>query len=190
MGYALAEAARDAGAQVTLVSAPTTLEHPCGVQIVPVRTAKEMGEAVLDRAGDTDVLVMAAAVADFRPISSADQKIKKTDSSLVLELERTQDVLAAVATLTTSERPRVVVGFAAETENVIQNARRKLRAKQLDMLVANDVSATDSGFGVETNRVTLLMADGQAHELPLLTKTEVAERVMERVATLWMSESG
>jgi phosphopantothenoylcysteine decarboxylase/phosphopantothenate--cysteine ligase len=186
MGYALAEAARDAGAQVTLVTAPTGLAAPFGVQTVPVRTSAEMAEAVLGRLDETEALIMAAAVADYRPREAAAHKIKKGEGDLTLTLERTADILAAVAERrAASERPLVVVGFAAETRDVLENAAAKMRAKRLDLMVANDVSASDSGFEVDTNRVVLLRPDAEPEALPLMTKFEVAEQILARVATLW-----
>lgn len=185
MGYALAEAARDAGASVSLISAPTGLPAVLGVDTVPVRTAAEMYAAVMQRREQTDALIMAAAVADYRPARQAAQKIKKKGAELRLELEPTQDILAAVGAARADGHPGVVVGFAAETENLLQNAAEKLGRKRLDMIVANDVSAADSGFEVDTNRVTLLYADGRQEALPLLTKFEVAEQIVQRVAQLW-----
>lgn len=185
MGYALAEAARDMGAQVTLVSAPTCLPPVFGVEMLHVRTAAEMYRVVMEHLLRADVLVMAAAVADYRPKRVAAQKIKKGTEGLVLELERTEDILEAVAKARPSlGRPRVVVGFAAETEDLLKNAREKLHRKKVDLLVANDVSAPDSGFGTETNRIVLL-APGKKEEVwPLLPKFEVAERVLAQVAAL------
>lgn len=191
MGYALAEAARDYGAQVTLVTAPTGLPPVYGVDTVPVRTAAEMHDAVIDRLDSTDVLIMAAAVADYRPAHTAEHKIKKQDGELVLRLERTVDILAAVAKRRTGPADgKIIVGFAAETENLLENARDKLLRKRLDLLVANDVSASDSGFEVATNRVTLLTPDGAPDPLPLLPKEEVAERILDRVAALWRASHG
>jgi len=183
MGYALALAARDAGARVTLISAPCCLEDPYGVEFIAVRTAVEMHQAVLTHAAGADALLMAAAVADYRPAFVAPEKMKKTPGNLTLELERTPDILASVAEMGTT-RPRLVVGFAAETEQVLANAQSKLARKKLDMIVANDVSATDSGFGVDTNRVTLLTLDGKQQELPLMSKDEVAERIIAAIASI------
>jgi phosphopantothenoylcysteine decarboxylase/phosphopantothenate--cysteine ligase len=195
MGYALAEAARDAGATVTLISAPTGLPPVYGVEMVAVRTAADMHAAVLGRTAETDVLVMAAAVADYRPAQVAEQKIKKGEGGLVLALERTVDILQAVAAAreTTrvpahTPRPGLVVGFAAETENLLANAHGKLTRKRLDMIVANDVSSADSGFEVQDNRVTLLTPDGAPEALALMSKVEVAERVMARIAELWKAK--
>ncbi|HUV93398.1 MAG TPA: bifunctional phosphopantothenoylcysteine decarboxylase/phosphopantothenate--cysteine ligase CoaBC [Anaerolineae bacterium] len=185
MGYALAEAARDCGAQVRLINAPTSLKPLYGVEMIPVRTAGEMYDQVMGCLDDTDILIMAAAVADYRPTRAASQKLKKSEGTFALELERTQDILAAVADARSANKPRLVVGFAAETENLLANARIKLRDKRVDLLVANDVSSADSGFGVATNRVTLLTPDGDTEALPLMPKVDIAERVLERVATLW-----
>lgn len=186
MGYALAEAARDAGAQVTLITAPTALSAPYGVERVPVRTAAEMEEAVLGRLAETDILLMAAAVADYRPKVTAAQKIKKGEGSLTLELEKTADILAEVAQRRPSVgRPLVVVGFAAETEHLLENAAAKMQAKRLDLMVANDVSSPDSGFEVDTNRVILLTSDGGQEALPLMSKADVAEHIIARVAEMW-----
>ncbi len=185
-GYALAQAALDAGADVVLISAPTALPTPIGAQRVDVRTAAEMAGAVLQACSQADALLMAAAVADFRPAQAADQKLKKARGVPTLSLEPTTDILAAVARQRQETgRPRLVIGFAAETQDLLANAQAKLRAKGLDLIVANDVSAPDAGFAVDTNRVTLLAADGNIETLPLLSKVEVAERVIERVI-VWL----
>ena len=179
MGYALAEAARDRGARVTLVAAPTDLPDPVGVALHRVETVREMRDAVLATTHYADVLVMAAAVSDYRPAEVADQKIKKEGAAdtLTLTLLKNADFLP--------ELPSTVmrVGFAAETQNVLANARRKLEEKGLALIVANDVTDPDSGFGVDTNRVTLIDASGD-EELPLLSKYEVAHRVLDRVLLL------
>ncbi len=191
MGYAVAEAARDAGALVTLISAPTGLSRVHGVEQVSARTASDMHTAVLERAAATDVLIMAAAVADYRPAQVSDQKIKKGADGLTLPLERTVDILLAVAgARVASERPGLVVGFAAETENLLANAHDKLTRKRLDMIVANDVSSSDSGFEVESNRVTLLAPGRAPEELPLMSKAEVAEHLVVRIAELWRARYG
>jgi len=184
-GYALAQAALDAGADVVLITALTALPTPIGAQRVDVRTAAEMAGAVLQTCPQADALLMAAAVADFRPVQAADQKLKKARGVPTLTLEPTTDILAAVARQRQETgRPRVVVGFAAETQDLLSNAQAKLRAKGLDLIVANDVSAADAGFAVDTNRVTLIAADGNIETLPLLSKAEVAERVLEKVVAL------
>jgi phosphopantothenoylcysteine decarboxylase/phosphopantothenate--cysteine ligase len=184
-GYALAQAALDAGAQVTLVTTPTALTPPAGLRIVRVETAWQMLESVLAEAADADALIMAAAIADFRPKQAAASKMKKRDGIPQIELEATEDVLAAVARAKSRmDRPKVTVGFAAESRDLLSNASEKLKSKKLDLIVANDISATDAGFAVETNRVTLLFADGTQENLPLMSKTEVAETIIARVATL------
>jgi phosphopantothenoylcysteine decarboxylase / phosphopantothenate---cysteine ligase len=190
MGYALAEAARDMGANVTLISANVSLEPILGVQVVAVETAADMQRAVLERRAETDVLVMAAAVADYRPAQRAEQKIKKATDELTLALERTEDILGAVAEARADGRPGIVVGFAAETENLLANAQQKLERKQLDLIAANDVTASDAGFGSPDNRVTLLARNAEPVELPLLPKFEVAERILWRVAELWKERHG
>jgi phosphopantothenoylcysteine decarboxylase / phosphopantothenate---cysteine ligase len=183
MGYALAEVARDMGADVTLIHAPTALPAIYGVDHVAVRTAADMHDAVLARLAEADVLIMAAAVADYRPARVAEQKIKKGDGGLSLPLERTVDILSAVAEARSKEgMPRLVIGFAAETENLLANARQKLEKKRLDLIVANDVSASDSGFAVADNRVTLLTIDGEPEALPLMPKEEVAEHILRWAA--------
>jgi phosphopantothenoylcysteine decarboxylase/phosphopantothenate--cysteine ligase len=182
-GFAVAQVALDRGAQVTLVAGPTALSAPIGARRVDVTTAAEMAEAVLAVA-DADALIMAAAVADFRPAQVADQKIKKAAVPLV-ELETTVDILSAVAERREATgKPTVVVGFAAESENLIENAREKVFRKRLSLIVANDISAKDAGFSVDTNRVTLIGSGGGVEPLPLISKEQVAEVVLERVAGL------
>lgn len=176
-GYAIAEAARDRGAEVTLVSA-APLPAPYGVEVVRVETVAEMRDAVLAACRAADALIMAAAVSDFRAASPGEQKIKKGEGGLLLELEQTEDILAAVPD------GLLKVGFAAETEDLLANAAKKLAAKRLHLICANDVSAPDAGFGVDTNRVTILDAQGGIEELPLLSKYEVAQRLLDRVAAL------
>jgi phosphopantothenoylcysteine decarboxylase/phosphopantothenate--cysteine ligase len=184
-GFALAQAALDSGAEVTLIAAPTVLPIPTGVEHLPVETAAEMESAVLKACQNADALLMAAAVADFRPAHPAEQKIKKQGGIPSIELESTNDILAAVARQRgQSGLPLVVVGFAAETQDLLTNALAKLRLKRLDLIVANDIRAPGSGFAVDTNRVTLLRADGQIDTLPLMSKTEVAERIIFEVVSL------
>jgi phosphopantothenoylcysteine decarboxylase/phosphopantothenate--cysteine ligase len=178
MGYALAEAARDRGAKVTLITGPTLLTRPVGVEAIDVCTAEEMLQAVRSAISGADVLVMAAAVADYRPKSKAKEKIKKEGAGLTLELERTPDILGEV------KGNFVRVGFAAESENLVENATRKLRQKKLDLIVANDVTAKGSGFGTDSNRVTIIGKDGKAKSLPLLQKKQVADKVLDKVAKL------
>ncbi len=178
MGYALAEAARDRGARVVLVAAPTGLPDPPLVRVVRVRSAQEMAEAVLQEVKHADALIMAAAVADYRPESAAEQKIKKTAAGLSLALTRTTDILEA------AKGSFVKVGFAAESQNLVENARAKVRSKGLDLIVANDITDPQSGFGVDTNKVTLIDRALRAEELPVLTKYEVSQRVLDRVRAL------
>jgi len=179
MGYALAEAARDRGAKVTLVAAPTSLPDPVGINIIQVGTAEEMHQAVENVTRRADALIMAAAVADYRPIKAAKDKIKKGKARLTLELERTPDILSSV------KGDFIKIGFAAESSNLVENAREKLKQKKLDFIVANDITASDSGFGTDTNRVTIIDRKGKIDRLRLLTKREVADRVMDRVAVLF-----
>lgn len=189
-GYALAQAALDQGAEVILVS--TASEHqaaPFGARLVPVVTAEDMRAAVEHHAASADVVIMAAAVADFRPAAPSEQKIKKNDDDpnqqLTIEMTRNPDILLAVKDIRQKTgHPKVVVGFAAESENLMQNAQKKLRSKGLDLLIANDISAKDAGFNVDDNRVTILGKNGGAEEISLRSKVRVAERVMERVIDL------
>lgn len=183
-GYAVAQAALDAGAEVTLITTVEGLPLPTGATRVMVETAQEMATAVLDAARTADVLVMAAAVADFRPAQTTPQKIKKESGvPAPVELAANPDILLAVAEQRRSTgRPVVVVGFAAETENLETYARAKLERKGLTFIVANDVSAPDAGFAVDTNRVVLIGADGWTETLPLLHKAEVADKVIQRIA--------
>jgi len=184
-GYALAQAAVDVGAQVTLISAPASLTPPIGVKTVRVETAGQMLEAVLAESAGADALVMAAAVADFRPKQAAAAKLKKRDGVPQLELEATQDILGTIAELSPKKkRPRLVVGFAAESRDLLKNSAEKLKSKKLDLIVANDITAKDAGFAAETNRVTLLFADGRQQVLPLMGKTEVAEAIIEHIAAI------
>ena len=184
-GYALAQAAIDAGAEVILISAPAHLPIPAGVHFVPVHSADQMAAATLEACQNADALLMAAAVADYRPEQPAGQKIKKDGSGRTLELLPTGDILAQVDQLfETQGVPRVRIGFAAETEDLLDNAVRKLQAKRLDLIVANDVSAPDAGFEVDTNRVTFLFADGTQKSHPLLSKTAVAEHLIQELIHL------
>ena len=182
-GYAVAQAALDAGAEVTLITTVDTLPLPPGATPVPVATAQEMADAVLEAVRTADVLIMAAAVADFRPAHVVDHKIKKEGGVPTVELTTNPDILLAVAEQRRATgMPVMVVGFAAETDDLRHNAQSKLERKGLNFIVANDVGAPDAGFAVDTNRVMLLGADGWSETLPLLSKTEVAEKVIARVA--------
>lgn len=187
-GYALAQAAVDAGAQVTLISTPVTLTPPVGARVVPVETAQQMLAAVLKESQGCDALIMAAAVADFRPKTQAGNKIKKEGGLPQIELEATEDILKTVSApgveRSGAQRPRVVVGFAAESQSLMENAAVKLQSKKLDLIAANDISAEGAGFAVETNRITLLFADGRREALSLMSKNEVAEIIVARIAAL------
>jgi phosphopantothenoylcysteine decarboxylase / phosphopantothenate---cysteine ligase len=180
MGYRIAEAARDRGARVILVSGPTSLTEPWGVEVVKVRSADQMAGAVKDRVGGAHLLVMAAAVADYRPESPSTGKVKKTADRLDLSLVRTTDVLEAIRPVKGS---CFVVGFAAETENLRESARRKRSAKGMDLVVANDVSRAGAGFDGETNAALLIDAEGEV-EIPLVSKRQLADRILDRVAEL------
>jgi len=178
MGYALAEAARDRGAKVILVTAPISLPEPAGVDVVKVGTAQEMRQAVVKVTPQADALIMAAAVADYRPIKAAKDKIKKGEAGLTLKLECTPDILGSV------KGNFIKVGFAAESNNLVKNAKQKLQQKGLDFIVANDITASDSGFGADTNRVTIIDREGKVDSLPLMLKREVADKVLDRVVEL------
>lgn len=184
-GYAVAQATLDAGADVTLISTPTALAHPVGAKIVPVRSVEDMLEAVLAESKGADVLIMAAAAADFRPANVAGNKLKKRDGIPEIKLEAAPDILGTVASLKPgASRPRVVVGFAAESRDLLANASEKMESKKLDMIVANDISAQDAGFDVENNRVTILMPNSEPEKLSLRSKFAVAEKIMEELAKL------
>jgi phosphopantothenoylcysteine decarboxylase/phosphopantothenate--cysteine ligase len=184
-GYALAQVALEMGAQVTLVTTPTSLSLPVGANVIRVETAKQMLDAVLLESAQSDALIMAAAVADFRPKDMAKDKIKKEGGIPQIELEATEDILKTVAEKRAEQEcPRVIVGFAAESRNLLENASHKLKSKGLDFIAANDISASGAGFAVETNHVTLLFADGRNEALPLMSKTEVAEIILGWVSNL------
>ncbi len=184
-GFSLAQAALDQGADVTLIAGTTHLPTPTGAIRINVRTAQEMLEAVLEQVSDADVLLMAAAVADFRPAAPASRKLKKEGGIPQIHLETTPDILAAVAKRKSETHcPRVSVGFAAESQDLLANAKAKLMTKNLDLIVANDITAEGAGFAVDTNQVTLLDASGAAETLPKMTKAEVAYIVIERVTRM------
>jgi len=179
MGYAVAEAARNRGAEVTLISAPTELPYPPGIKVIDVNTAEEMLKAVQSAVKRADALIMAAAVADFRPIKAAGKKIKRADlTDLTLELEKTPDILAQ------AKGDFIRVGFAAESHDVVANAKEKVKRKGLDLIVANDITEKGCGFGTETNRVTIIDSKGNAEELPLLPKGEVADKILDRLGNM------
>ena len=178
MGYAIAEAARDRGASVTLITTPTALNQVAGVEIVNVRSAQQVKDAVVKTAAKTDALIMTAAVADYRPKTMAARKIKKGAGGLTLELVKTPDILSEV------KGKFVKVGFAAETEDLLANAKKKLASKELDIIVANDVTVKGSGFGADTNKVTILKKDGKPEDLPLMSKRAVADKILDNVSKL------
>ena len=178
MGYALAEAARDRGAEVKLITAAVPLPSSAGIDVVPVETALGMKLAVTSAVEEADALIMAAAVADYQPKKAADAKIKKESQSLALELVKTPDILAE------ARGNYIKVGFAAETEDLITNACKKLREKKLDLIVANDVKAKGSGFGADTNKVTIIDKDEKIEKLPLTPKREAADRILDRVVAI------
>ena len=182
MGYALAEAALRRGGVVTVVRGITTVNPPAGLTIVEAMSAEEMSQAVARERGNASVFIGAAAIADYRPSQRADQKIKKSKDSITLTLERTPDVLSEVAASRTNGM--LVIGFAAETENVLDNAREKLRNKNLDAIIANDVSRADSGFDSVTNAITIVTRDNETVELPLMSKNEAADRVLDVIVKL------
>jgi phosphopantothenoylcysteine decarboxylase / phosphopantothenate---cysteine ligase len=180
-GYAVAQAALDAGAEVCLITAPTALTPPVGARVVKVHSVQNMLDAVLAESADT--LIMAAAAADFKPKTAAKDKIKKRDGIPQIELIAATDILGTVS----SQQPRLfrtVIGFAAESQNLLENAAEKLQCKKLDLIVANDISATDAGFAVDTNRVTFLFANGTSEILPLMSKMDVAEKIIEHISRL------
>jgi phosphopantothenoylcysteine decarboxylase/phosphopantothenate--cysteine ligase len=182
MGYALAEAGRRRGARVILVSGPTHLDPPAGVQAERVRTAEEMADAVLSHINEASVILMAAAVADFQPTEFHPQKIKKQKGLGRLELRPTRDILGEVARRRRASQ--LVVGFAAETDRVLENAAQKLKAKHLDFVVANDVTQQGAGFEVDTNIVTLLFPDGREKPLEEMPKLDVANRILDEIVEL------
>jgi phosphopantothenoylcysteine decarboxylase/phosphopantothenate--cysteine ligase len=184
-GFALAQAALDLGAEVILISGPVQQPTPTGAQRVDVRTAQEMLEAVLAALPGAAALIMAAAIADFRPLAVSAEKIKKESGITEIRLENTPDILKAVAEAKEKTGfPKLAVGFAAESQHLLPNAQKKLKAKRLDLIAANDISAQDAGFAVDTNRVTLLYPDGAAEALPLMSKEEVADLLLEKVVEL------
>lgn len=181
MGYAIAEAAAARGARVILVSGPTALPAPPGVDVIQVETAQEMRDAVLAKLEVAQVVIKAAAVADYRPTRQADRKLKKDQATPAILLEPTPDILAEVGT---RKGNRILVGFAAETDDLVANARKKLQRKNLDLMVANDVRQPGAGFDVDTNLVKILDPSGGVEELPLLPKREVADRILDRIVGL------
>ncbi|MBW1804603.1 MAG: bifunctional phosphopantothenoylcysteine decarboxylase/phosphopantothenate--cysteine ligase CoaBC, partial [Deltaproteobacteria bacterium] len=184
MGYALARAAHRRGSDVILISGPTALKPPPGLSVVSVETAEEMKTAVFEHCNQQDVIIKAAAVSDYRPDERSGKKIKKQEGGRHLRLERNPDILAELGERR-GETSCILVGFAAETEDLLENAAEKLRRKNLDMIVANDVSRDDAGFQVDTNMVRILFRDGHREELPLMTKDALADHLLDRVKGLW-----
>lgn len=182
MGYAVARAAHNRGARVILVSGPVNLHEPKGVETIQVVSAQEMYQVVMEQAGQADLIIKAAAVADYRPVVRGDQKVKKGDSeTMTVELQRNPDILAELGQ---QKGSRILIGFAAETQELLKYAREKLESKNLDMIVANDVTQEGAGFDGDTNIVRFLTADGNVEELPQMTKQEVAEILLDRAVAL------
>lgn len=186
MGYAIAEAASALGAEVILVSGPVALEPPKGVRLISVESAQEMYEAVMEEFSGSDLVVKTAAVADYRPKQPKEHKVKKGSGEHILELERTKDILYELGK---RKSHQILIGFAAETQNVEEYARKKLVEKNADMIVANNVKVEGAGFGGDTNIVTIYKKDGTAIELPLLTKRETAEKILEEAVKLLKGEN-
>ena len=184
MGYALAAEALRRGATVTLVSGPTHLTAPHGVTVVAVRSAADMHAAVMSRAAEQDAVIMAAAVADYTPANPAAQKVKKGEGEMTMTLQRTKDILGDLGRLPSrAQRLPVLIGFAAETQDVVAYAKGKLETKAVDLVVANDVSRAGAGFDVDTNAVTIVSVGG-VEEVPLQSKSAVAARVLDRLEQL------
>lgn len=182
MGYALAEAALRRGGEVVIVAGATSVEPPAGARILHALSAEEMSQAVARERSNASVFIGAAAIADYRPVEKANQKIKKTSDSITLTLERTPDVLSQVAAARVNGM--LVIGFAAETENLLDNAREKLRVKNLDAIVANDVTRAGAGFDSLTNAITIVAREGETVELPMMSKTEAADRILDVIVGL------
>ena len=185
MGYAIAEAARNRGATVTLVSAPTALPDLVGVRTIKVESALEMKEVLGEECNDAHSIIMAAAVADWRPVRTLKSKAKKSNKETwKINLTKNPDIIANIDSISSKESGNIVkVGFAAESENIIENSSAKISKKGLDFIVANDITAADSGFSVDTNKVTIIHADGTIEKLPLMSKYEVGNAILDRVKT-------
>jgi phosphopantothenoylcysteine decarboxylase/phosphopantothenate--cysteine ligase len=182
MGYALAKMARRRGAEVILVTGPTSIPIPRGdMKVVSVKTAAEMRRAVLGHMEGCSVVIKAAAVSDFRPKSVSLQKMKKAETSTSLKLEKTDDILSEIGR---KKRNKILIGFAAETENVVVNAQKKLKEKNLDLIVVNDITKPGAGFGQDTNQVKILFRSGEVKDLPLMSKEEVSESILDEVGKL------
>lgn len=181
MGYALAKMALRRGAEVTLISGPSSLKPPRGARFIMVESAAEMRKAVMANLKDATAVVMTAAVADYKPVTAASEKMKKGKASLSIDLEKTEDILSDIGK---KKGKKLLIGFAAETENLVANAKKKLKEKNLDLIVANNVKEPGAGFGVDTNIVTIMDKNGAVEELPKMSKEDVAWRVLDRVAAL------
>jgi len=187
-GYAMAQATLDAGSDVTLISAPTSLTPPTGCTLIPVKSAEEMHTAVLEEIMDAQALIMAAAVADFRPKVIKTEKIKKNLGLDIIKLKPTRDILKDVAEVKKTKKLDLkVIGFAAESKNLKVNAREKLNEKNMDMIIANDISDPQAGFIVDTNKVLLMYSDGSTEQLPMMSKIDVAEKVIQHLQS-WLIE--
>ena len=178
MGYEIAKEARDRGANVTLISGPTSLDIPTGVNFIKVNTNEEMLNAVLDNFNDSNIVVKSAAVADFNVKEYSKEKIKKTDSNLVIELERDKDILETLGKQKTNQ---IIVGFAAESSNVVENAKAKLKRKNIDYIVANDITSNDTGFASDDNKVTIISSLGDVISLDKMSKREVAKNIFDMI---------
>lgn len=185
MGYAIAAQAKKRGAEVTLVTGPVSLEIPTGVEGVSVTTAEEMYRAVMERAADQDMIIKAAAVADYRPKQVNEQKTKKQDGSLMIELERTKDILAELGR--TKRKDQCICGFSMETEHVLENSEKKLKKKNADMIAANSLRESGAGFGTGTNHLVLITADGE-EDLGMRTKEECADALLDRLYRIWQKK--
>ena len=190
-GYALAQAALDYGAEVTLISSTSHLIAPYGCSFISVETAEEMHNAVISEIDSADALIMSAAVADFKPQNYSHEKIKKEKGLECIELERTVDILAEVSKIKKSRRLDLkIIGFAAESENIKENAKKKISEKAMDMIVANDITDPQAGFAVDTNKVLIIFSDGSTEQLPLLSKGEVAEKIIQHLASWYLEKEG
>ena len=179
MGYAIAKAAMERGADVTLVSGPVAIEPPMFVDVVKIRSAAEMAEAVKARADECDIIIKSAAVADYRPATVAKEKIKKKDGEASsIELERTEDILSYLGA--NKKEGQFICGFSMETENMLENSKTKLKKKNVDMIVANNLRTEGAGFGTDTNVVTIIMAD-ETWQLPIMSKAEVANAIFDTI---------
>ena len=182
MGYAVARVAAMRAAEVTLVSGPTNLSAPIGVDVINVTTAEEMYNAMVSNSKDSDIIVMSAAVADYTPEVTADNKIKKKDGEgMSIPLKRTKDILKSLGEIKTDDQ--IIVGFSMETENLIENSRKKLESKNADMICANSLKTEGAGYQVDTNIVTMITKNDM-EELPLMSKNEVADKILDKVVSL------